>query len=421
MSLLPLCAALLIVPAAAQEGFPPVGFFHFNGYEELDGRYTRGALVRTSIAWGEFEPAPGRFDWDNPSAAQMQELFSKGFGVIPAIRSKSPWAVEDPGASKCASAPRDLDLRQPLAQGRSYSPAYHRFVKAVARRYKGRFPIVVIENEMNDADDFWCSSIDAYLRLFLTAQTAYREEDPTARLADGGVQGAALNRMLLEEFARRRDPAGAEAFQKRFSGGQKGRKGGAQKENVRRAWELYRGPLYDWVDVANFHYYQKTDGLPEVVAFLKKRTGKKPLMSNEVGIKWKFVGNERDKAAQELVKKCALLLGLGVRPVIWFSPPGAKGNNAGALTTRKALVPETSAAFSAANRFLRGTPSPVDRPGLKGFKFQGPQDRAEVYWPSGSSAALAFPGNCRAYDHQNRALPAGPLQASAPVFLLCGL
>ena len=185
--------------------------------------------------------------------------------------------MSDTSGAKCASAPRDLDTKKALRPGDSYSATYYNFVVHVAQKYKGKFEVVVIENEMNDPD-FWCSDTDEYLRLFLTAQRAFHDVDPAVKLADGGVQGAALNWLVVQDYLERGQMSAAVEFYQRFTGEpitpsvlrkQAGR--WQAKVPVQRAAQLYASPLFDWSDVVNFHYYQRPEALPEIVAYLRRR------------------------------------------------------------------------------------------------------------------------------------------------------
>lgn len=435
----PLAALILFFLWAgyAQEDLAPnsnIGFFYFEGFEQLDTRYFRSAYVRVAISWNEFEPEKGKFLWGSPNdqAEKIDVLLSDGKRIFPSIRSKSDWAVRDPKGSKCASAPLDLDTRSKLKDQEIYSPSYYAFVKAVATHYKGRLDTVVIENEMNDNDDFWCSSVDDYLRLFSTAKRAFREVDPSVKLTDGGIQGSVLNWILVQNYLERGDQAAAISFYEKFSGESITQqelpaqvKRNARKAPFIRAQELIRSPLFDWVDLVNFHYYQKADALPEVAAFLRNRIpAGKPLMTNEVGIKKRFVKGS-DEAAREMIKKLTHLVALGVKPVIWFSPAGDEENNAGALVNKKGKInPKTKNSFEAAARFL-GRPGLAcqnySNPELSKFTCPGSKETLEIIWPRDPEGAppIRRP-SCQAYNYQNRPVKGTTISLEeAPVFITC--
>lgn len=386
------------------------------------------------MEWNDFEPQPGKFVWGRPNkqAQEIDRLLASGLNVIPSIRAKSAWAVRDARGAKCARAPLDLDTRKPLRAGERYSESYFRFVTNVARRYKGKFEIVVIENEMNDPD-FWCASTDEYLRLFLTARQAFHEVDPAVKVADGGVQGAALNWLVVQNYVDRGEMSAAIAFYGKFTGkpitraalGKQAARWQA-KLPVRRAAELFASRLFEWSDIVNFHYYQRSDALGEIVAYLKERAPSKPLMTNEVGIKEKYSGN-LPEASRQMVKKCATLLALGVEPVIWFTPGGKKDNNGGALVDEEGnLVAETRNSFEAISRFLgrpRRSCQDLSTEALTRFSFAFPDGVVDVVWPNDAvtSAAITVDTDRVAYSYQNQQLSGRRVPpTAAPLFLVKG-
>ncbi len=381
---------------------PGVGFFHFREHAQLDATAVAGSYVRIAIEWDELEPEPGRFDWDNRQARKIERLLEAGFRVLPSIRARSRWAV-DPASGSCASPPRDLDRGTPLRDRGSYSRSYFAFVTEIARHYQGRLDLVVIENEMNDEVDMWCGSVDDYLRVFATAKSALRAVDATIRVGDGGVQGVALNWLHIDELLRAGRTDDALHFYRTMSGEpstldalQARAADFAEKSGVVRARALYDGPLYEWVDVVNFHYYQRADAVPPIVAFLRRRAPDRPLMTNEIGIK-EHLAEGPAGAAAELVKKIARLIALEVRPVIWFGPRGERGMNAGALIDDDgALAPETSSAFQLASRWL-SAPATVrdasDEHRVR-LQFERERERVDVTWPVSSEPV---PNGCTAH------------------------
>lgn len=429
---LAMCGLPFLMGLAAEKT-SPVGFFYFDGYREVGSESFRSGYVRMAIEWRQFEPRKGVWNERNEQAQKIDALLSQGMNVVPAIRSKSNWAVEDPHGSKCASAPLDIDVKSPLKEGVVYSESYYRFVQKIAERYKGKFEIVVIENEMNDPDDFWCSSVDKYLRVFLTAKRAFKDADPQVKVADGGIQGYILNSMLIKDYLDKGNPSAAIAFYKKFSGqtiGQKELMNDSAKQSskdiFKRAVQLYDSDLYSWADAVNFHYYQKSEALPEVVAYLRKRLPRdKPLMTNEIGIKDKYSGGA-DEASKEMIKKFTRLLALGVRPVIWFSPSGRKEHNAGALVNSKGeLIQQTRNSFEAVSRFLGRRHSFCEHTSddeWEKFLFRFPDETVEILWPKDEkrSATIEIERGCRAFNYQNEALNEGKVSAqSAPLFVVC--
>lgn len=425
---------LLAAPMRERTTLPTaIGFFYFGSYAQLDPALFKSAYVRVALDWNEFEPRQGEFIWSphNAQAQKIDALLGEGKNVVPSIRSKSTWAVPMTDA-KCAAAPRDLDTHTALQPGVSYSATYYAFIRSLAEHYRGKFKIVVVENEMNDPD-FWCASADDYLRLFLTAQTAFKDVDPEIKLTDGGIQGAALNWLVIEDYLKNNDTVAALSFYKSFSGYtirqedlMTEMKKHTRKESVIRARHFFNSQLFDWVDLTNFHYYQQSDALPEVVAYLKKNIPlHKTLMTNEVGIKEKF-SHSPDAAAQEMVKKYASLLALQVRPIIWFSPGGKEDNNAGALVEERGqIVVPTKNSLEAVARFL-GKPdlSCHDRstPAMASFVCRYPTEKVEVTWRKDeqSTHTIKLENGCSAYTYQNEPIArAEILLDTAPVFIVC--
>ncbi len=412
----------------------PIGFFFFSEEGQLDQTSLQDAYVRTAIEWSAFEPAPGIFDFarTNRQAEKIDALLAKGKRVIPSIRAKSDWAVMQEGG-KCASPPLDLDRATPLQGGKSYSPSYASFVKNIAEHYRGKFEIVVIENEMNDPD-FWCGSSDDYLRLFATAKKVFAEVDPEVKLTDSGVQGVILNWLVVEDYLKRGDAEEATSFYRKVMGESiteeelmKETERMASKKAFLRARELLEGPLFSWVAIVNFHYYQRSAALPDVVSFLRKNMkAEKPLMTNEIGIKQQFVASA-DEAAKELVKKYVQLLALDVAPILWFSVGGDEEHNAGALVDNEGkLIEETTQAFETLAKFFVAPPLSHREDVLEGvqrFRFAFPGRTLDVLWAKETSEEfpLTIPEGCEVVNYRGRALPEKNVSPSdAPVFVVCG-
>ena len=352
------CRNESFLDGSLQDSLPPVGLFYFQEYDKLHPEVLDSLSIRTAIDWDFFEPQRGVFAWDNDQAKKIDGLFARGIPVIPSIRSRSSWGVVQKGA-QCTSAPSDLEIQSRLQEGKIYSESYAAFVREIAEHYQGRFSIVVIENEMNDQDK-WCSGIEEYLRLFLTAKKAFQETDPEVSVVDGGIQGAALNWLVIEDYLSRNQSDEAVAFYEKFTGSKVNLEAlrselqvRIAKQPIQDAKKLLESPLFQWVDRANFHYYQRSEALPEVVSFLRSSIPSgTPLMSNEIGIKEKYTGDPLE-ASQEMVKKFTELIALEVKPVQWFSPGGKTDNNAGAIIDERGkLIPQMKQTFETIVRFF---------------------------------------------------------------------
>lgn len=394
-----LCLLVLIHPPADASDCA-IGYFYFKGHSQLDDPALRNAYVRTAIEWGLYEPRPGNFNFGagNKQDSAINSLLSAGRKVVPSIRCKSPWAV-DPVKGKAATAPRDLDRVKPLRRGESYSASYYAFVRRVAEHYKGKLSIVVIENEMNDLD-FWGSPVDDYLRVFATAEKAFADVDPNVKLADGGIQGTVLNWLVVSNYIQQGKVAEAARFYQRFTGRaidetelrQQSRRM-MRKQGSLRAQQLLQSDLFAWDGLINFHYYQLDAGLPDVVAFLKKKASpEKQFMTNELGIKTQFTPTG-DEASIQMTKKIVQLLSFGVRPIIWFSPSGDEGHNAGALVDKQGAVREpttstfrTIARLIGSAKFIRHD---VLQPAVHKFQFDDGTQTVDVIWSDGGNNLLS--------------------------------
>lgn len=410
-----------------------VGFFYFGGYGQLDPSLFKTAYVRVGIDWSDFEPEAGKFVFDeqNSQSQKIDVLLAEGKKIVPSIRSRSSFATPKTNY-KCALAPRDLDTNKVLQEGVSYSATYYNFVKNIAKHYKGKLEIVVIENEMNDSD-FWCGSADEYLRLFLTAKKAFGDIDPAVKLADGGIQGAALNWLVVQDYVNSQNNAAALLFYEKFTGQTitmaeltKEMKKRVSKEVVKRAQQLFDSQLFEWVNVVNFHYYQKPEALPEIVAYLQKNvpSGKK-IMTNEVGIKERF-SNSPDAASQEMIKKYAYLLSLNVSPILWFSPGGKEDNNAGALVDKKGqVVKQTKNSFEAVARFLGKKDmacQDISNSEVAKFECQNLTEKIEILWSKNikSGNKIKIEQGCGVYNHQNKDITAFKISlTTSPIFIVC--
>lgn len=311
-----------------------IGFFHFDRYRELDRKFLSGAPVRVAITWDQFEPRSGVWKWDNKQAIQIDDLVENGHSVIPCIRSKSDWAVRL--KADCGSAPKDMDVTSPLKEGVSYSETYYRFIHEIAKHFP-ELAIVCIENEINDpipSGGDWGGTVDEYFRLVLTAKKAFHDINPRVRIADGGMQPQALYALTLNEYVEKGRLDEALTLYERMEGKETTEKK-LRKEikqafgdpRVRRAADFINAGLYQWVDVANFHWQHRIEALPEVVEYLRRKLPLvdvltvKSLMCNAYGATAK-IASTPELAAREILTKTTRLLSLGVCPVLLMNEKG---------------------------------------------------------------------------------------------------
>jgi len=433
-----IAALFLGTQATAQSPDGYLGAFQFfvrMGDTKVDPLTTRvpdvGKLdltyMRTAMTWGEFEPEKGKFDWNNPQAQRIDAYIAAGFKVVPAIRAISGWAVKHPEARKGASAPKDMAASPDTTYG--YSESYYNFIKKVAEHYKGKFDYVAIENEMH-AEAFWSGTMDEYLHLLSTARKAFRDVDPGVKIADGGIQGGALVWMIMQGYHRMgKDGEAARLFKlfkpeenlpRRF-GAMMSRR--AVNESQRNALYLLEHGMCDLVDVLNFHYYPPAETLPEVVSYLRTFTGK-PIMTNEIGSRFKGTGKDIEMGAADIPKKISILAAMGVKPIIWFSPPGETGINTGAFVDHNQnIIGPTMKSFTTTARLLNKpiiSSKNLSQGGLSRYSFSFGTGKVDVAWSDSAGAQIDRPASCKAYDLTGGPIDSGRIPLSQfPIFLEC--
>ncbi|MFA6393783.1 MAG: glycosyl hydrolase 53 family protein [Patescibacteria group bacterium] len=399
----------------------------------------KASYVRTAISWGIFQPdAPtydgdgnvNNFKWDNSQEQLITKLNNDGKKIIPSIRTvsqgvktgKNNWALyslvegvrnnqgnpitpkieckKDGGTDYKASAlPVDLTTNSDAQY--AYSKNYYNFVKAAIKYFKDKginFEIVVIENEMN-SPNFWCGTPDQYIRLYKTAVKAVRDVDPNIKVADGGLQGFALDALSQDKNGQGIAFTNGEA--------------------------MINANMFAIGDLANFHHYQSSENITRIISYLKDKNkdtnGKeKPIFTNEIG------SREGSESGQEMVKKFAYLLMQDVRPIVWFSPNGAgEGNNDGALIDDNGdPIGQNLKAFITSTKFLDG--SIISREDLSDenrneFHFKLQEQEVTIMWVKQKPMKLDSIGsNCERYDYQGNKITSDSYTLdSSPVLVVC--
>ncbi len=450
LSLILLFLTQRIVPSVVETRTQSnIGFFQFDGYQKLNSAYFSNAPVRIAISWRQFEPEPGEFIFDasNKQAQKIDELIKNGFTVIPSIRAKSKWAVEQIAVvadstvkagseALCASAPLDMERTKPLREGESYSKSYYRFVRTIAEHYKGKFPIVVIENEINDPipeGGDWCSGVDEYLRLVLTAKKAFRDVDPAVLIADGALQPRPLLWLTIDEYLQRGDRTAALHLYSLLEGKQISYEQLlAEKEivfsepRVAKAKEFIAAGLYQWVDIGNFHYVHHPDALADMVTFLRKDAPpQKPFMTGGFGAARKNVEDE-NQAAKEIIYSITRLFALRISPVVLTTLPGNDRVVTSLVDMEGQLKPLNVRAFEAAARFLgMVNPSSVQETSTEEFwsyQFQSSGGTVTVMWPKNNvTQPMNIQTECDVFDYQNTQIQntTSISPDAAPLFIVC--
>lgn len=290
---------------------------------EFEITYTR--LV---IPWGAIEPKRGVFNWNSTSAQRIERSLEKGIIPIPVIRTVgASWATG--GNDPSVSFP-PLDLENEFSQEYGFSKSYYLFIKAIAEHWQGKFPIIVIENEVT-ANNFWQGTMNDYLKLLKTAKKAFMDTGQNIRIADSGLASPIWGLLITQQMLKNGEKKEALEFFNAYISEHPGFK---QLSSIHELEEFFAetkvievleeakfllDKLPKYVDIINFHYYENPLLLPTVINYLRQRTNNMPLMSNEMGIRyWPYTPELNRKASGDLVKKMTFSLFYGLEACIWF-------------------------------------------------------------------------------------------------------
>jgi len=400
---------------------------------ELDITDFKVTYIRLTIPWGVIEPERGKFTWNTEPIRRIDRSLEKGVKVIPVIRAVGAnWALRSQ-VEGCSSPPKDLEDKFNKEYG--YSKSYYDFVSELAKRYKGKLEIVVIENEVV-AEKFWCGSMDEYLRLLATARKAFRDVDPNVKIADSGLPSLIWGVLISKELLSRGEEEKAVNFFNTYFSQSfiTAKVDSAQeleaifdKKNVKEKMEkaeylLER--LNGSVDIVNFHFYEPPKLLPEVVSFIREKTGGMPVMTNELGARYTLDEPEREqKAAEDLVKKFALSQALGLKAAIWFSFTNDEHNIVGLVDEKRRGIGVTVEAFTASMNFLNSHPLSyrnLSSNGVEWHSFTFQDRKVDVLWSGSEGKAVSIPEGCEAYDFKGSRIAGAEIKmTSSPVFIVC--
>ncbi|RLF33245.1 MAG: hypothetical protein DRN08_05660 [Thermoplasmata archaeon] len=337
------------------------GIFHLHHKKIIDLSSLNIGCVRLNIDWGQIEPQRGKFISNPPVFKRIDECLGMGIEVIPVIRTRgADWALEE-SSKNVSRAP--LDLEENFNSQYGYSKSYYKFIEKIARRYKGKFKIVVIENEAT-SKKFWASSIEDYIKILITAKKAFKDVDPHVKIADSGIASFGWGILIIDELLKQGREQEAfqfykiyfkHAYMKRkfFEPAQLKRYMNSSRirEHLKRIRYLV-SKLKDIVDVLNFHYYEAPDKFLYLLNFIKNKTGCFYVMSNELGARYTFDTPQRlMKAASDLVKKLVLAKANGLVAIIWFPFNNAEHNIIG-LGDKEKVITFTFRAFKLCTRLL---------------------------------------------------------------------
>jgi hypothetical protein len=148
-----------------------------------------GAEVsRSSFLWSQIEPVQGTRDWSRYDAV-LDELDAAGLEPEFTVYGSPAWAN---GADPTSA---DATVQVPPGTGtafRAWVARYAEFMRQAVRRYHTRVHLWELGNEENEPW-FWrpAPDIDQYTIWYEALRSAILDEDPTARIAVGGLAGLA--------------------------------------------------------------------------------------------------------------------------------------------------------------------------------------------------------------------------------------
>lgn len=430
LSIIASLLSLLFVTGSSEGREGTIGTFCFRT-REVDAGDFPIAFCRVGIPWGAVEPEEGIFSWDAPPLKKINCFLQRGIKVIPVMRTVgAEWTVRHP-SWKCSSPPRDLEDRFDERYG--YSSSYYRFIKEVIRRYRGAFPIVVIENEVT-ARGFWCGGMDEYLRLVATARKAIRDVDPQVKVADSGIAslcwGLLMTKALLEEG---REEEAFQLYKAYFQEAYVRRatslselhrlmRNERVREHIRKGSFLLRR-LKEVVDVVNFHYYESPRLFPVLISFIRERTGKEALMNNELGSRYRLGVPQRERrAAEDMVKKLALSVAMGLQAVIWFPFSNDRHHIVGLGDEGRRPIFATLNAFKTSTRFLNRpllSYRDLSKGRIRHHSFLFPSWKVDVVWSEGKET-VEVEGGCSVYDFQGSEVTRKRIRLGpSPAFIVC--
>lgn len=191
--------------------------------------------IRISIAWGDYESVPGKFNWTLlDKIVELSEQYN--IELYPYICYAPTWATVEPDWKY---PPKDMQ-------------DWYDFVYTVVERYKGKINNWELWNE-GDNRDFWLGTWSEQLELVKIGAKAVKEANPDARTIFGGLT----------------------------------------KLELMHVSTIYTSGAAEYIDVINIHYYNETwsssptesiyDTTKIVASIIKKNGGKQELWIAEIG------------------------------------------------------------------------------------------------------------------------------------------
>jgi len=312
-------------------------------------------FLRRGVSWDAVqEEVNGQIITNEQVFNDLERFQDSGYTILPNIRANAKWAVETyrttPSSGVCSGRTKDMTDQWNSLHG--YSKTYYDFISIFAKRFKDKLDVVTIENEMNAAKQTWCAgdSPEDYLKILLTAQKAFRDNDPKVLVSDGGLTGNVWFWLMMEDkYEKAKKIAGV--AQRKIEYDLIAKLASQQLGTPKTIAEVvryfaflkktkldgtYNAPAYmlglkyialarsnNYSRAVNFHYYGHSDGLPYVIAYMRKiLSGNKILVSNEMGTQFPESGSfSEEELAGEMLKKFAIMRGSNIVHPNWYTSP----------------------------------------------------------------------------------------------------
>lgn len=263
--------------------------------------------VRFPLQWGQVEPRPGEYRWNQVEA--MVRSLRRGPRVMVTLMPVSPWGTVSQRKLRgrtIASPP--VDMR-----------AYRDFVSGLARRTRGAVGCWQVGNE-EESPGWWTGTSAQYLELLRVTRQALREADPGAKLALGGFTSEVTTAATLSSEGESPEAIARSLGARRAPTPRQERAVRSQVSTM----EAVLAGAGDLVDVVDIHLYNDYRTIPARVTWLRKRMQasgyRKPIWSTEVGGPDTANTPYSDTAsAEEVVKRSVLALASGVEKVFWLN------------------------------------------------------------------------------------------------------
>lgn len=142
------------------------------------------AVSRNSLLWHLVEPVKGQQDWSLTDST-VDDLVAHGIAPLMVVVGSPSWAN---GASEVVDAYYYLEVPTDSVAFAGWVTDYRDFIRAAARRYRGRVRLWELGNEENGAE-FWRPrpNVAQYATWYSEMRDAIKAENPDATVSAGGL------------------------------------------------------------------------------------------------------------------------------------------------------------------------------------------------------------------------------------------